>query len=130
MERTDLIVWEAAKRLRAGRRSRHMPEGEIRRLPDDGMLCNWTALMRFEIFATIISIHSNAAELRMQSRHVAGVPMENGSTMTSREGAINPPHSIEGCDQSQGGTPRTLTARGPAIADFKDGSPTEHQRIA
>jgi hypothetical protein len=84
--------------------------------------------MRVAPFPTINSILTNAAELRLKSRHIVGVPMENRSPMTRLDVASELPHSNEGCDQSQGGTPRTPTARGPAVADFKDGSPTEVQR--
>jgi hypothetical protein len=87
------------------------------------------ALMRFAHFPTINSIISNAAELRLQSRHVVGVPIENRHTMTRRDVVSELPHSNDECDQSQGGTPRTPKARGPAVADFIDGSPTEPYRL-
>jgi hypothetical protein len=38
------------------------------------------------------------------------------------------PHSIEGCDPPQGDTPLTPQARMPAVAEIKDGSPTELKR--
>jgi hypothetical protein len=93
------------------------------------MLWNWNALMRFAHFPTINSILSNASELRLQSRHVCLLPMENRPPMTRRDEAFELPHSNEGCDQSQGGTPRTATARGPTVADYKNGSSTELQRL-
>jgi hypothetical protein len=65
MERTDLKVGEGANRLRAGRLSRHRPDGEIRREPDDRMLWTENSLMRFEDFPTINSVLSNSAELRL-----------------------------------------------------------------
>jgi hypothetical protein len=40
--------------------------------------------------------------------------------MTMRYGASKLPLSIEECELPQGGTPRTPTARGPAVADFGD----------
>jgi hypothetical protein len=80
--------------------------------------------MRFEPFTTINSLLSNAGEVRRQSHHVVGFPMENRPTMTGRDGASELPHSNEVFDQSQGGTARTPTSRGPAVSDFKDGSPT------
>jgi hypothetical protein len=123
------MAGEGANRLRAGRLSRHRPDGESRRVPDDRMLWKGTALKRFTHFPTINSVLSNAAELRLQSHHVVGVPMENRHPMTRRDGASELPHSNEGCDQSQGGTPRTPKARGPAIADFIEGSPTEPKRL-
>jgi hypothetical protein len=120
---------EGTNRVRAVRVSHHRPIGESRRMPDDRMLWKGTALMRFAHFPTINSILSNASDLRLQSRHVVGVPMENRPPMTRGDGASELPHSKESCDHSQGGTPRTPTARGPAVADFKDGSPTELQRL-
>jgi hypothetical protein len=47
---------EGANRIRAGRLSRHLPDGESRRLPDDRMLCKGNTLMRFAPFPTIISV--------------------------------------------------------------------------
>jgi hypothetical protein len=81
--------------------------------------------MRFARFSTIKSILSNVADLRMQSRHVVGVPMENRPAMTRRDVASELPHSKEGFDQSQVGTSLTRSARGPAVVDFINGSPTE-----
>jgi hypothetical protein len=94
------------------------------------MVWKWIAQILFEHFPTINSIISNAAELRLQSRHIVGVAMENRPPMKRRERASEIPQSNEGCDHSQGGTTRTPKARGPAVADFKDDSPTELQRIA
>jgi hypothetical protein len=74
MERTDLMAGEGANRLRAGRLSRHRPEGECWRVPDYRMLWKGNALIRFAHFTTINSVLSNAAELRLQSRHVVGFP--------------------------------------------------------
>jgi hypothetical protein len=93
------------------------------------MLWKGTVLMLFATFSTINSILSNGAELRFQSRHVVAVTMENRPPVTRRDGASELPHSNEGCDYSQGGTPRTPTARGAAVADFKFGSPTQLQRL-
>jgi hypothetical protein len=87
MERTDLMSGEGAHRLRAGRFSRHRPDGECRRVPIDRMLWNGIALMRFAHFPTIKSVHSHAPELRLQSRHVFGVHMEKRTTMSGRDGA-------------------------------------------
>jgi hypothetical protein len=92
MERSDLMVGEGSKRLRAGRLSRHRPDGESRRVPDDRMLWKWTTLLRFAHFPTINSVLSIAPELRLQSRHVVGLPMENRPTMTRRVGASDIPH--------------------------------------
>jgi hypothetical protein len=128
MERTVLMVGEGANRLWAGSLSRHRPDGEFRRVPDNRMLWKWNALMRFTHFPTINSVLSNAADLRQLSRHVVGVPMENRPPMTRRDVASVLPRSNEGCDSPQGGTPRTPQARGPSVAVFKNGSPTELER--
>jgi hypothetical protein len=64
------------------------------------MLWKGTAQMRFANFPTINLIICNASELRLQSRHVVGVPIKNRPTMTRRDGASELPHSNEGCDQS------------------------------
>jgi hypothetical protein len=128
MERTDLMVGERAKRLRAGRLSRQRPDGESRRVLDDRMLWKRTALMRFAHFPTINSVSSNAAELTRWPRNVVGVPMGNRPPMTGRDVSSELPISNEKCEQPQGGTPRTLPARGPAVAEFKYESPTEIQR--
>jgi hypothetical protein len=53
MERTELMVGEELKRLRAERFSPHRPECESRRLPDDRMLWKGNSLMRFAKFPTI-----------------------------------------------------------------------------
>jgi hypothetical protein len=116
MERTDLMAGEGANRLRTGRLSGNPPEGELRREPNDRMLWKGTALMRFVHFPSINSVLSNADELRLQSNNVVANPMENGPKMMGRDGASELPHSNEGCDHTQGGTPRTPTARGPAVA--------------
>jgi hypothetical protein len=83
------------------------------------MLWKGKAQMRFAHFPTINSVLSNAAELRRQSRHVFGVPMENRIAMTTRDGTSELPQSNEGCDPPQGGTLRNPPARGSAVADFK-----------
>jgi hypothetical protein len=87
MERTELMVGERTNRLRAVRVSRHRPIGESRRVHDDRILLKWTALMRFASFPNINSILSNAAALRLNKRHVVGIPMEqrppvNGVTVS------------------------------------------------
>jgi hypothetical protein len=129
MEPTELIVGEGANRIRLRRLSRHRPDGERRRLHDDRMLWKRTSLIWFTPFPTINSVISNAAELRRQSRHVFGCPMENRTSMTTRDGAPELPHLNKWCENPQGGQPRTRQARGPAVAEFKDGSPTELQRL-
>jgi hypothetical protein len=48
--------------------------------------------------------------------------------MTRRDGASELLHSNDGCDHIQGSTPRTPTDRGPAVAEFRDGYPTELER--
>jgi hypothetical protein len=73
--------------------------------------------MRFAHFPTINSVLSNAAELRQQSRHVVGFPMEKISAMTERGVANEHPNLNEGCEPHQDGTPRTPPARGPAVAE-------------
>jgi hypothetical protein len=78
--------------------------------------------MRFAPFPTINSVFSNAAALRLQSRRVVGVPMEILTPMTERDVALEHPNLNEGCEHTQGGTPRTPPAR------VKDGSPSEEQR--
>jgi hypothetical protein len=50
--------------------------------------------------------------------------------MTRRYVASEVPNSNEKCENLQGGTPCTLPARGPAFAEFKCGSPTEHNVAA
>jgi hypothetical protein len=92
------------------------------------MLWKWIALMRFAPFPTINSVSSNATELRRLSRNVVGFPMENGLTMQMSEVASKPSNSNEECEQPQGCTPRKPPARGPAVAEFKDRSPSELQR--
>jgi hypothetical protein len=85
--------------------------------------------MQFARFPTINSILSNGAELRPQSIHVVGIPMQNRTTMTKRDGASELPHSNEWGDKSQDCMPRTPTARGPAVAAFEDGTPTGLKRL-
>jgi hypothetical protein len=109
----------------AGRLSRHQTDGEYRHMQDDRMLWNWDVLMLFALFLIINSVLFNAAELRRLSRHVVGVPMEIRHPMTRREVASELPHSKEGCDPPHCGTPLTPPARRPAVAEFKDGSPSE-----
>jgi hypothetical protein len=62
------------------------------------MLWKGTALIRFAPFTTINFYLSNAGELRRQSRHVFGIPMENQTSMTTRDRASVLPHSNEDCD--------------------------------
>jgi hypothetical protein len=107
----------------AGRLSRHRPDGECRRVPDYRMLLKGTALMRYAQFPTINSVLSNAPELRLQSRHVVGVPMENRPTMTRLDRATELPHSNEKCKTTQCGTPPTPPARGTAAFESKYGFP-------
>jgi hypothetical protein len=102
MERIDLMVGKGAVLLRAGRLSRHRPVGESRPLPDDRMLWTGTALMLFADFPTINSVLSNAAELRLQSRHVFGIPMLNRPPMTERDVAPEHPNLNEVCEHSPG----------------------------
>jgi hypothetical protein len=73
MERTELMVG-GANRIRSGRVSRHRPDGESRLVPEYRMLWKGTALISFANFPTINSVLSNAAELRLVSRHVVGFP--------------------------------------------------------
>jgi hypothetical protein len=54
-------------------------------MPHDRMLWNGNALKLFAQFPTINLVISNAAELRRQSRHVFGDPMENPTPMTRRD---------------------------------------------
>jgi hypothetical protein len=54
--------------------------------------------------------------------------MENRPTLTRRNGASEFPNLNEWFEQPQGGQPRTPQARGPAVSEFKKGSPTELQR--
>jgi hypothetical protein len=75
MERTELILGEGANRLRALHVSRHRPNDENRRVPDNRMLWEWNALMRFAHLPTINSDLSNAGEHSRQSLHVVGYPM-------------------------------------------------------
>jgi hypothetical protein len=119
MERTELMVWEGANRLRPGRYSRHRPDGESRRVPDYRLLWKETALMRCAHFLTINTFISNAAELRRHSRHVFGVPMDNRNMMTRPDVASELPQPNERCDPPQGATLRTPPARGTAVTEFK-----------
>jgi hypothetical protein len=86
---------------------------------DYRMLWNGTALMRFATLPTINSDLSNAAEPRRQSRHVFGVPMKKRPPMTERDVAPEHPDLNKLCEPPQGGTTRTPTARGPAVAEAK-----------
>jgi hypothetical protein len=83
----------------------------------------------FAPFPTINSVLSNATELRLQSHHVVGVPVENGPPMTRRDGASELPNLNEVCEPNHGGTPRTPQDRGPSVAEINNGSPTEIQRF-
>jgi hypothetical protein len=85
----------------------------------DRMLWKGRALMRFAAFPTINSVISNAAELRLQSCHVVGVPMEIRSPMRERDVASEHPNLNVVCEPPQDGTLRTPRARGPAVAKFK-----------
>jgi hypothetical protein len=53
MEQTELSVVAGVNRFRVGRLSRHRPEGESRRVPDDRMLWMGYTVMRFNPFPTI-----------------------------------------------------------------------------
>jgi hypothetical protein len=56
--------------------------------------------------------------------------MENRPSMTRRDVADVAsvlPNSDEECKPPLGGTPRTKPARGPAVTEFKNGSPTAFQ---
>jgi hypothetical protein len=88
------------------------------------MLWKWNALIPFAHFFTINSFLSNDGEHRLQSSHVVWFSMENRTAMTRLEGASEFPHSNEGSDPPQGGTLLTPPATGPAVAEFKEGSPT------
>jgi hypothetical protein len=84
--------------------------------------------MRFAEFPTNNSVLSNSDELRRQSRHLFGVPMENRAPMTRRDVASEHQILNELCEHSPGCTPRTPPARRPEVSEFKDGSPSELQR--
>jgi hypothetical protein len=128
METTELMVEEGVNRHRAGRLSRHHQLGESRRVRDDWIQWKWNALVRFARFPTINPVLSIAGELRRQLRQVVGFSMENRPTMTRRDGASELPLSNEWCKPTQCGTSRTPPAKGPAVAEFKYGSPSELQR--
>jgi hypothetical protein len=64
-------------------------------MPDDRMLWNGNALKRFAHFPTLNSVHSNAAEIRLYSRHLVGNSKENRPTMTRRDRASELPNSKE-----------------------------------
>jgi hypothetical protein len=68
MERSELMLGEGAKRLRAGPLPHHRPDGESRQVPDDRMLRMGTALMRFAPYATINSFFP----MRLNSRGSQG----------------------------------------------------------
>jgi hypothetical protein len=84
--------------------------------------------MRFSTFTTFNSVISNASDLRLHSHHIVGSPMGNRLPMTRRDGASELPNLNECFEQTQGGQPRTPQARGPAVTEFKKGSPTDLQR--
>jgi hypothetical protein len=113
MERTELMVGQGANCIRAGRISRHQQEGKSRSVIDERMLWSRNAVMRFAPIPTINSVLSKAAEPRLQSCHVVGVPMEKRSPMTERDVASEHTNLNEGCEPTQGGTLRTPQARGP-----------------
>jgi hypothetical protein len=56
------------------------------------------------------------------------VAMENRPPMTKSDVASLLPNSNEYCETPQGGKPRKRQAREPAVAEFKDGSPSELKR--
>jgi hypothetical protein len=89
------------------------------------MLCKGTALMRFAHFQTINSVFCNAVDLRRETRNVVAVPKDKRLSLTRRDVASQLPNSNEECEYLQGGTPRTPPARGPAVTEFKEGSPTD-----
>jgi hypothetical protein len=89
------------------------------------MLWKGTALMWFAHITAINSVLSNAADLRLQSHHVVGFPMENRSPMTTSDGEPVLPNLNEGCKQPQDSKPRTPQARWKGVAECKYGSPTE-----
>jgi hypothetical protein len=70
------------------------------------MLWKGTALIRFAPFPTINSVLSNAAELRLQTRHVVGYHKEKPSIMTERDVASEIPNLNEGCETPQVCTPK------------------------
>jgi hypothetical protein len=88
-------------------------------VPDERMLWNWTALMPFAHFPTINSVLSNAVELRRNSRHVFGIPMENQPQMTRRDVASEHPILNKLCEHPPGCTPRTAPAIGPKSRSSK-----------
>jgi hypothetical protein len=73
--------------------------------------------MRCAHFPTVNSVLANAAEPRRQSRHVVVISLGKRRPMTEPEVASEHPNLNEGCETSQGGTPRTPPARGPAVAE-------------
>jgi hypothetical protein len=119
MKRTELMVWEGVNGLRAGRISPHRPEAESCRVIEDRWLCMGNALMRFAPIPTINSVLSNAADLRLQSCYVVGVPMEKRSPITEPVVASEHPNLNEGCEPNQGSTLGTPPARGPAVVESK-----------
>jgi hypothetical protein len=74
MERTDMMVGEGETHIRSVGPSRHRPDGESRLVPEYRMLWMGNALIGFAHFPTIYSVLSNAAVLRLHSRHVVGFP--------------------------------------------------------
>jgi hypothetical protein len=54
-------------------------------VPEYRMLWKGTALIRFAHFPTINPVLSNAAQLRLQSCHVVGIPMEKRPPMKERD---------------------------------------------
>jgi hypothetical protein len=127
MERTELMVGEGANRLRAVRVSRHRPDGESRRVPDDRMLWKGTTFMRFAHFPTINCDHSNSAVPRLHSRLVVGIPMEKRPTMTERDVAPEHPNLKDGCDPAQGVHFDLHRPEGRS-REVQNGSPSEIQR--
>jgi hypothetical protein len=97
-------------------------------MPDDRIFWKGTTLMRFALFPTFNSVLHNAAELRLQSHQVVGFRKENRPPMTRSDGSSELLKLIQGCEMPQGGTRRTPQARGPTVAYFKNGSPSELQR--
>jgi hypothetical protein len=60
-------------------------------MPDDRMFWKGNTLMRLANFPSINSVLSNAPELRLQSRHVVGGPMDIQPPMTRRDGVSEVP---------------------------------------
>jgi hypothetical protein len=81
-------------------------------MPDDRMLWKGNFLKLFAPFPTMNSVHSNAADLRLQSRQVFGLPIEKRTTIKTRDEASELLHSNDVCDPPQGLTPITPRPEG------------------